>query len=90
MDEETVGNILLMDSIFVGDGSIPHTPLSGRNPSRTPGIKCNEALFNSLVYNMVPEPIGRKEGLGEAICISYDHSCPRSPEMNRDAHSVVT
>jgi hypothetical protein len=56
--------------MFVGDGSIPHTPLLGRNPPQTPGIKCIVALFNSLVCNMGSEPIGRKEGLYEEIWIS--------------------
>jgi hypothetical protein len=29
MDEETVGNFLLMDSLFVGSGGAPHTPPRG-------------------------------------------------------------
>jgi len=67
MDEETVGIYLYSSNLSVGDGSIPHTPLSGRNPPRTPGIKCIEVLFNSLVCNKGCEPISRKEGLCEAI-----------------------
>jgi hypothetical protein len=82
--------LLLIESISVGDGAIPHTPLPGRNPPRIPGIKCIGALYYSLVYNMVSEPIGRKDGLCEAICISYDHSCPQTSGMNCDVHLIVT
>jgi len=60
--------------MFVGDGGVPHTPPSGRNPPRTPGIKCKEALFKPLVYNKGSEPIGRKDGLCEAIYMSCDQT----------------
>jgi len=60
MDEETVIIFLLLDSVFVGDGGIPHIPPSRRNPPRTPGIKCIEALFNSHVCNMGSKPIAAK------------------------------
>jgi hypothetical protein len=36
MDKETVGNVLLMDSISVGDGGIPHTPPLGKAASPDP------------------------------------------------------
>jgi hypothetical protein len=36
VDKETVVNVLLTDSIFVGDGGIPHNPTVGEEPSPNP------------------------------------------------------
>ena len=63
VDEETVYKIGSKDSISVGNAAIPHAPPPGRNPPRTPGIKCLEALFISLVCNKDYKQIGRKDGL---------------------------
>ena len=73
MNEETVYKIWVIDSISLGDGSIPQNPTAGGNCfPQTPAIKCIEALFNFLVYNTVSKPIGRKDGLCEANFISFD------------------
>ena len=55
---------------------LPTTPPLGRNPPQTPGIKCIDALFYSLVNNTVSEQIGRKEGLCKASYVSYDQPNP--------------
>jgi hypothetical protein len=36
VDKETVDNVFLSDSIFVGDGGIPHNPTVGEEPSPNP------------------------------------------------------
>jgi hypothetical protein len=36
MDEETVGNVLLMGSVFVGSGGTPHYLTAGEEPSPNP------------------------------------------------------
>jgi len=46
MDEETVSKVLFSFSISVGDGGIPHTPPSGRNPPRTPGMNCKVYMLD--------------------------------------------
>jgi hypothetical protein len=61
MDEETVVNVSLLESVFVGSGATPHTPPPGRNPTRTPGIKWIEAIVYSQVYNKDSLQIGRKD-----------------------------
>ena len=70
-DEETVDSIILIDSISMGDGSIPHTPLLGVATPQTPAIKCKGALFNFRVCNVGCEPIGRKEGKCRVKSIWY-------------------
>ncbi|MGD8458430.1 MAG: hypothetical protein PVF83_18805 [Anaerolineales bacterium] len=35
-DEETVGNVLVIDSMFVGSGATPHTPPPEEEPSPDP------------------------------------------------------
>jgi hypothetical protein len=82
MVEETVYKVWLIDSISVGSGGTPHTPPSGRNPPRTPGIKCIEALFNSLVYNKDSGHIGRKDRLCEVLCIGDDPPWSLDPRNN--------
>jgi hypothetical protein len=48
-DEETFGNVLLMDSIFVGDGGIPHTPpcIDRRHRQQVFGY-----MGNSIIHNI--------------------------------------
>ncbi|MGD8457865.1 MAG: hypothetical protein PVF83_15905 [Anaerolineales bacterium] len=62
-DEETVENGFLIGCVFAGDGSIPRTPLLGVATPQTPAIKGIGAWFYFVVYSMVYEPSGRKDGL---------------------------
>ncbi|MGD8455428.1 MAG: hypothetical protein PVF83_03505 [Anaerolineales bacterium] len=44
-DEETVGNVLVIDSMFVGSGGTPHTPpLGGNCFPQTPSMNCGVYL----------------------------------------------
>jgi len=44
MDEETVYRIYSIDSIFVGDGSIPHTPPLGKAASPDPTMFASQRV----------------------------------------------
>jgi hypothetical protein len=44
MDEETVGNVLLMDSTSVGDAAIPHTPPLGKAASPDPTMFASQRV----------------------------------------------
>ena len=53
MDEETVGGVLLMDSSFVGDGGIPHTPPLGKAASPDPTMFASQRVSGRGVYTCV-------------------------------------
>ncbi|MGD8458492.1 MAG: hypothetical protein PVF83_19115 [Anaerolineales bacterium] len=51
MDEETVEIVLVRDSLFAGDGSIPRTPLLGGNCfPQTPSMNCDVCLLDILQH----------------------------------------
>ena len=59
LNEETVGNVLLLGSLSVGDGSIPHNPTVGEEPSPNPWNEL-QSVFDGYV-------VARLEMMGRAF-----------------------